>query len=322
MCVPVDGTIPKCLLKYAKQDFVSSDESGGPGISLGSPVWIDKSNRLCGDVTLKAVGKTLVYPALRTSNMKPFAPYLGEVVEATMTLSGVGFEDKAQLTNDIGKLKAFRESIAAAIAIDGVDSGDIVIIKVCDGTGCIILASSNRRSSSRRATSGISVVYQIQTGGASLEAIQQAMQSDAFISTFQGNLAQSGYAVTATVPNAATTTESATTATNLVEEITEEIPEEPSKRLSNGAIAGVAVGGAVGLGLIGVAAYSLSKTKSADSAPSGSAAALSPLAQSAAATQPAADMVFQKEGTSAQHDAIPQDLEHGRSDDATQMVTT
>ena len=107
------------------------------------------------------------------------------------------------------------------------------------------------------------------------------MQSDAFISTFQGNLAQSGYAVTATVPNAATTTESATTATNLVEEITEEIPEEPSKRLSNGAIAGVAVGGAVGLGLIGVAAYSLSKTKSADSAPSGSAAAFGTVAVTA-----------------------------------------
>jgi len=174
VCIPVDKDIPKCTLKYVVPDFALGDNNGKPGILLETSTTMDKAERICGIVPLGSTGEVLVYPVMRTRDLLPYTPYVGKVIEVTMKLD---ISSKELFTND--KMRAFKASVSASIAVPGVDADSIVILKVCDASGCIDLATSRRATSS-----DITVVFQIQAAGASLAAIEAAVTSDSFTPSF------------------------------------------------------------------------------------------------------------------------------------------
>ena len=75
----------------------------------------------------------LVYPVLRTKDLKPFMKYVGEVVQSTMKLD---IASKELFTLD--KMSAFKKSISTALGVDGISDDQIVIVRVCDASGCIM----------------------------------------------------------------------------------------------------------------------------------------------------------------------------------------
>jgi len=196
VCIPIDKDIPKCTFKYVVTDFALGDNAGQPGMLLETSTTTDKTEQICGLVPLGSSGKVLVFPVIRTRDLLPYTPYVGEVTEARMILD---ISSKELFTND--KMRAFKSSVSASIAVIGVDADAIVIVSVCDASGCIDFATFRRAISS-----GITVVYQIQVAGASLAAIKAAITSDSFVSTFVSQMAAQGYTVVATVDKVETVT--------------------------------------------------------------------------------------------------------------------
>ena len=138
-CVPLDGRIPLCTVKYAVQDFALGDENNRPGVPLQVAVTIDKSNQMCGQIPLNSSGTTMVFPVMRTTDMQPYTQYVGKKVSATMKLD---IASKELFT--LGKMNAFKKSITAAIKVPGISVDKIVIVQVCDAAGCMDYTSVRR----------------------------------------------------------------------------------------------------------------------------------------------------------------------------------
>jgi len=189
VCLQNTKNIPKCMVKYPVTDFAFGDDTNKPTMPLGITITTDKSDRLCGQVPIKATGKTLVFPIMRTSDLKPYSPYTGAKVTKTMTLSIVS-KDLFSLDRAI----AFKKSIATSIHGVDVDASSIVITKVCDASGCIDYAKSSSRR--RTLTSGVTVSYEIKADAAAVASIQRALSDASFATTFEKSMKDNGYAIT------------------------------------------------------------------------------------------------------------------------------
>ena len=189
VCLQNVKNIPKCMVKYPVADFALGDDNNKPTVPLGITVITDRSDRLCGQVSIKATGKTLVFPILRTSDLKPYVPYMGAKVSKTMTLSIVS---KDLFTLD--QANAFKKSIATSIPGVDIDASSIVIIKVCDASGCIDHANPSSRR--RTLTSGVAVSYEIKADAAAVASIQLALSDASFAIKFEKSMKDNGYAIT------------------------------------------------------------------------------------------------------------------------------
>jgi hypothetical protein len=189
VCLQNIKNIPKCMVKYPVADFAFGDDKNKPTVPLGITITTDKSDRLCGQVSIKATGKTLVFPILRTSDLKPYFPYMGAKVTKAMTLSIVSKD-----LFSLDQANAFKKSIATSIQGVDVDASSIVITKVCDASGCIDYANPSRRR--QTLTSGVTVSYEIKADAAVVASIQLALSDASFATKFEKSMKDNGYAIT------------------------------------------------------------------------------------------------------------------------------
>jgi len=182
----------------------------------------------------------LVYPVLRTKDLKPFVKYVGEVVQSTMKLD---IASKELFTLD--KMSAFKKSISSALGVDGINDDQIVIVRVCDASGCIDTTSTRRSTSG-----GISVVYEVQASGVPVSVLESALTADGFTNSFEGSMAANGYPVQAEMITATTTPAPPPpdSAGLGVSEKEEKVKTMVAQGLSTGAIVGIVIGCLVAVG--------------------------------------------------------------------------
>jgi hypothetical protein len=189
VCLQNIKNIPKCMVKYPVADFAFGDVNNKPTVPLGISITTDKSDRLCGQVSIKATGKTLVFPILRTSDLMPYLPYMGAKVTKAMTLSIVSKD-----LFSLDQANAFKKSIVTSIQGVDVDVSSIVITKVCDASGCIDYANPSGRR--QTLTSGVTVSYEIKADAAAVASIQLALSDASFATKFEKSMKDNGYTIT------------------------------------------------------------------------------------------------------------------------------
>lgn len=266
LCVPADLEIPRCAIRYTAYDFALGNQDAGVDRPMEISVTTNKADQICGQVPMGATSKdeTMVWPIVRTRSLGAYVAYQGEVVKATMKLN---LRSKDEFSGDM--MQAFKASVAAAIKVDGLGADDIVITKVCDGTGCTDYGS--RRALASRRAEDVTVEYEIQAGNVSPDQIKAAVSDPLFTSSFeQVMLEQHNYPIIASCVDCEQLKveeeekEQEKKEGGIISNISDALEEATG--LSSGAIAGIAVGAAAGLGAIAAAAYTFSRKKTAPTA--------------------------------------------------------
>ena len=232
--------IPLCFQKYSDVDFSFGDQNNRPGVPLQLAIETNKQNRVCGNVRLESTQSTaMVYPVMRTANMQPFKPFVGKAVQVTMKLN---IASKELFTMDV--MIAFRKSVAVAISMPGLAADAIVIIKVCDASGCISY-TSNRRA----ASDGITVQFEVQSTSVSVDKLVTAMDSGSFTSAFESAMTTHGYTVKAEVVGRPTVVVKGSDSSSIAVSVAGQAADENDgkKTWTAGAITGLALGVVVGM---------------------------------------------------------------------------